>query len=351
MRGAAWLCSVIPMSIDLAAIFETITQGGDLTRAQTRAVFDRIMTGALPDTVIAGLLGALATKGESVDELVGAAEAMRARAVRVRCDAGCIDTCGTGGDGVSTFNVSTTAAIIAAAAGAIVAKHGNRSTTRVSGSTEVLTLLGIDVDAPVPAVERALIEAHIGYLNARRLHPAMSHAAPVRQALPVRTIFNLLGPLTNPAGARRQLLGVPRPELTEKLAEVLASLGTEHAWVVHGEGLCDVTITGTTIVVEVKDGVLHRFTVSPDDAGLEPASLDALRVSSSQQSAAVVLDILKGTSGAPRDHALMNAGAALVVAGVAGDLREGVTRAGRAIDEGDALRTLEQWRCLCGAGG
>jgi anthranilate phosphoribosyltransferase len=183
------------------------------------------MAGQLNEAVIGALLGALLTKGECVDELVGAAQAMRGSALRVNCDADAIDTCGTGGDGISTFNVSTTAAIIAAAAGATVAKHGNCSSTRVSGSTEVLTELGIDVEADRGVVERSLREVGIGYLNARVLHPAMKYAAAVRQAIPFRTIFNLLGPLTNPAGVRRQLVGVPRPDLVERIAEALRRLG------------------------------------------------------------------------------------------------------------------------------
>jgi anthranilate phosphoribosyltransferase len=332
------------MPIQLRSIFEKVTTGRDLSRDEARWVFERIMAGEVSETVIAALLGCLAVKGEAVDELVGAAEAMRAAAVRVRCDADCIDTCGTGGDGISTFNVSTTAAIIAAAAGATVAKHGNRSTTRVCGSTEVLTLLGIDVEAHPALVERSLAEARIGYLNARLLHPAMKYAAPVRQALPMRTIFNLLGPLTNPAGARRQVLGVPRPELVEKMAEALLALGATHAWVVHGDGLCDLTITGSTLVIEVRGGRLRRFTLNPEDAGLPRARLDALRVVTPQDSADMVVRILEGERGPARDHALLNAAAALVVAGIIGDWQSGILRAGEAIDSGAALDTLKAWR-------
>jgi anthranilate phosphoribosyltransferase len=211
---------------DIKDVFHQVTNGRDLTREQSSQVFAQIMDGKTSQSTLAALLGALATKGECVDELVGAAEAMRARMHPVRCDLECIDTCGTGGDGISTFNVSTTAAIIAAAAGATVAKHGNRSTTRVSGSTEVLTKLGVDVDASIDTVERCLAEIRIGYLNAGLLHPAMKYAAPVRQAIPTRTIFNLLGPLTNPAGARRQVLGVPRLDLLDTIAQTLHNLGS-----------------------------------------------------------------------------------------------------------------------------
>ena len=245
--------------------------------------------------------------------------------------------------------MSTTAGIIASGAGATVAKHGNRSTTRVSGSTEVLTELGLDVNAEVAVVERSLAEARIGYLNARLLHPAMKYAAPVRQAIPVRTIFNLLGPLTNPAGAKRQVLGVPHLDLVDTIAGALLELGTDHAWVVHGDdGLRDLTITSATTVVEVRGGELHRMRISPDDVGLQKAALESLRVESAHQSAAVLNRILQGEQGPKRDHAILNAGAALVVAGIAEDIREGVTLAGRAIDTGAARDTLARWLSIAG---
>lgn len=309
------------------------------------------MDGQVPEALLGALLGALVTKGEAVSELIGAAEAMRAHATGIACDGECIDTCGTGGDGISTFNVSTTAAIVAAAAGATVAKHGNRSTSRASGSTEVLQELGIDTDADVPVVERSLRKVRIGYLNARRLHPAMRHAARVRQAIRVRTIFNLLGPLTNPAGAKRQLLGVPRRDLMETMANALHGLGATHVWVVHGgDGLCDVTVTAETHVVELKDGRLARFTIAPEDVGLSRAPLDSLRVASSAESAEMVAAVLSGRHGPPRDHTLMNAGAALIVAGRAGDLATGVKLAAEAIDGGAAMETLSTWRQVAGVG-
>jgi len=334
------------MSSELKAIFEKLAAREDLTRAEARWVCERIMAGELAEATIGALLGAIAVKGESVDELVGAAEAMRAASVRVRCDADCIDTCGTGGDGISTFNVSTTAAIIAASAGAVVAKHGNRSTTRASGSTEVLTQLGIGTDAPVQIVERCLAEARIGYLNARLLHPAMKFAAPVRQAIPIRTIFNLLGPLTNPAGARRQVLGVPHVDLTEKIAAALLQLGAVHAWVVHGEGLCDLTATGRTSVVEVHGGRINRFTIEPESMGIKRSPLDALRIETPEQSAEAIRFVLNGGVGPRRDHALLNAAAALHVAGVAMDLGEGIALAAQAVDSRAARQTLELWRSM-----
>ncbi|MGB0716365.1 MAG: anthranilate phosphoribosyltransferase [Phycisphaerae bacterium] len=328
-------------------VFETLSSGGHLPRDLARWVFDRIMDGELDETVTGAILGALLIKGESVDELAGAAEAMRSRVTAVAAPADAIDTCGTGGDGISTFNVSTTAAIIAAAAGATVAKHGNRSTTRASGSTDVLSELGIPVDADVPVLERCLRDARIAFLNAQRLHPAMKYAAPVRKAIPVRTLFNLLGPLTNPAGVKRQVIGVPRIELTTLLAEVLRELGSTHVWVVHGsDGLCDLTISAETAVVELRDGEIHRFTIRPEDVGLERAPLKSLLVDSPVISAEVVQAILRGVPGPQREHALLNAGAALVVAGQAGSLLESVQMAAEAIDSRAALDTFHRWRAV-----
>lgn len=334
---------------DIKTVFATLSRGEDLTRDQMRGMFERIMSGSVRESVTGALLGALSVKGESLDELVGAAEAMRAMARPIACDAECLDTCGTGGDGISTFNVSTTAAIIAAAAGATVAKHGNRSTSRCSGSTEVLDCLGIDIHAEDATVERSLREARIGYLNAQRLHPAMSHAAAVRSALPFRTVFNLLGPLTNPAGAKRQVVGVPRYELLGLIASALLELGAEHAWVVHGaDGLCDLTITGETRVLEVRDGRMEEFTVVPEEVGLERGELSALIVDSPAASAEAIQGILRGVPGPQRDHALLNAGAAIVVAGLAKELAGGVKIASDAVDNGSALDTFHHWRCIAG---
>lgn len=310
------------------------------------------MSGAVPDAEIEFLLRALLKKGECVEEIVGAAQAMRAGATRVHSDAECIDTCGTGGDGISTFNVSTTAAIIASAAGAVVAKHGNRSTTRASGSTEVLTGLGINVEADLSTVERCLNEIGIAYLNARMLHPAMKRAASARRAIPGRTTFNLLGPLTNPAGARRQVLGVPNRGMGELIAGALLELGTDHAWVVRGDdGLGDLTVTSETQVVEICGRSKREFQVCPEEVGLGRHSLETLRVDSPKRSAEVVLEILSGVRGGPRDHALLNAGAALLVAGKAMGLKEGVARASEVLDNGAALAKLNEWRALAGVCG
>jgi len=337
------------MDQEVKAVFARVTGGGDLTREQARRTFERIMTGEVSQPLMGALFGALLTKGESVEELVGAAEAMRARVTRIACPADAIDTCGTGGDGISTYNVSTTAAIIAAAGGATVAKHGNRSTTRICGSTEVLAELGIDVEAPRQAVELSLATIGIGYLNARMLHPAMHYAAAVRQAIPSRTIFNLLGPLTNPAGVRRQIVGVPRPELVPLMAGALSQLGAVHAWVVHGaDGLCDLSVTSKTTVVEVLDGRLRTLAIEPEDVAIRRGTLSDLMIDSPQAGAKAVLQILDGEQGPRRGHALLNAGAALVVAGVAPDLRAGVDRASQAVDSGAAKAKLAQWREIAG---
>jgi len=331
---------------DIAAITARIRSNRHLTRTEARNVFEQIMTGRIEPGAMGEFLQALAAKGETVDEIAGAADVMNEKVTRVHCDADCIDTCGPGGDGISTFNVSTTAAIIAAAAGATVAKHGNRTHTRVSGSAEAIAELGVNLDAPVATLERCLRECRIAFLYAPNLHPAMKYAGPVRKKLGIRTIFNLLGPLTNPAGARRQVLGTSKPELTDLLAQVLAARNARHAWVVHGDtgtgqGLCDLTITGPTRITEVRQGQIRTFTVHPADLGFEPAPLEALLVDSPQASAAAMRDILSGNDQGPRrQHALLNAAAALVVAGLADDLPTALTAAVDALDSGAAKATL-----------
>ena len=322
-------------------LIKQVSRGESLSQSQAQQAFDRIMEGQVPPAVLGALLRALASKGETADELVGAARAMRRAATPVGCDRPCMDTCGTGGDGISTFNVSTVAAIIAAAAGAVVAKHGNRTQSRVSGSSEVLTVLGVNLEADIPVLERCLGELGLAFLHAPRLHPAMRHAAAVRKSIRSRTIFNLVGPLANPAGARRQLLGVSKPAHVDLMAMALQQLGAERAWVVHGaDGLCDLSITGPSTVAVVDASAVTRMIVSPQDVGLTPARLDALLVSSPAHSAEVVRSILAGTHGPPRDHALINAAAALVVYGVAHDLPDGLTRAAGAIDSGAASDLL-----------
>ena len=331
------------------ATLAKLTAGEDLTRGEAHALFDAIMAGQVESALLAAILAALATKGECADEIIGAAQAMRSRVASVALppNVAAIDTCSTGGDGQPTFNISTTVAIVAAAAGATVAKHGNRSNTRVSGSAEGLAALGINVEAGVPALERCLRDARIAFLYALKLHPAMKHAAPVRKALGVRTIFNLLGPLTNPAGVRRQLLGVNRPDLVETMTAALRELGAERAMVVHGlDGLCDLSLSapsrigrwdGQTIRVEEVDcGVIHA----------QPAPVEKLFVGSPQESAAVIEGVLAGQAGPPREVVVFNAAAALWVAGLADGWKDGAEKARSAIDSGAARETLTRWREL-----
>ncbi|GJM25558.1 MAG: anthranilate phosphoribosyltransferase [Phycisphaerae bacterium] len=320
-----------------------VQNGEHLTREETRETFASMMAGALEPQWTAALICALKTKGEHVDELVGAAEAMRHAAKRVRCDRPCIDTCGTGGDGISTFNVSTTAAIIAAAGGAVVAKHGNRTNTRVSGSSEVLNELGVNLEADIPVLERCLDRCNLAFMHAPHLHPAMVHAVPVRKAIAARTMFNLLGPLANPAGTEFQILGVSRHEHLELMASALNKLGAKRVWVVHGEdGLCDLTITGKTHICELRDGAVKMHTVQPKDVGLTVAPLEELIVGSPSESAACVRAILNKEHGPKRDHAVLNAAAALTVYGVTETLSEGVQLAIQMIDSGKAQEKLAQ---------
>lgn len=317
--------------------------GDHLSQDEAYDAFLQIMSGQSSDAEVAGLLVALAARVETVDEIVGAARAMRDKVTRVRCSRECIDTCGTGGDGISSFNVSTTAAIIAAAAGTTVAKHGNRTNTRASGSAEVLQALGVNIDADVPVLERCLAECRIAFLFAPKLHPAMKYAVPVRKALKVRTIFNLLGPLTNPAGATRQIIGVPRAAMTELLANALAKLGCKRAMVVHGsDGLCDLTITGPTRISELNNGTVRTYDITPEDAGLQRASLKTLLVDSPQASADAVRAVLNGERSPRRDHALLNAAAALLITGAGENLRDAMQLSADAIDNGSAREKLAQ---------
>jgi anthranilate phosphoribosyltransferase len=330
----------------MKAVLQKLVRGQDLAEEEAYELFCQIMSGQLSEATIAAVLTALAAKGEVVDELAGAARAMREKVTPVRCPGGTnpIDTCGTGGDGISTLNTSTAAAIVAAGCGATVAKHGNRTNTRASGSADVLEVLGLNLDADVPVMEKCLAKAGIAFLFAIKLHPAMRHAAPVRKQLGIRTIFNLLGPLTNPAGVKRQVLGVSRPELTEKIASVLRQIGSERAMVVHGlNGLCDLSISGPSIVSELADGQVRSYQVDPSELGLAGGTLEDLQVDSPEASAQAIRDVLDGQTGPHRDAVVLNAASALVVAGLAQDLSDGVSRAAGAIDDRSAKATLDRW--------
>lgn len=332
-----------------------LAQGESLSQDAAYQVFEQIMTGRGTDAQIGALLGMLQTRlgGPTADEITGAARVMREKVVPVAVPAGVepIDTCGTGGVNGVTFNVSTTAAIIAAGAGAYVVKHGNRSVTSRSGSSQVLEALGVRLDVPVERVERCIAEARIGFCFAPAHHPAMRHAIGPRKELRFRTIFNLLGPLTNPAGAKRQLLGTVSPAVADQLAQVLANLGATHAMVVHGDGQDDITTTGETYIARVRDGrVVESQTVAPEQFGLTRAKLSDLMIDDPAASADAVRRVLGGESGPMRDISCLNAAAALVVAGAADDLADGLRRARAAIDQGDANTALTKLAELTQAG-
>jgi anthranilate phosphoribosyltransferase len=316
----------------------------DLTRAETREAFLHIMSGQATDAQIGGLLVGLAAKGTTVEELVGAATVMREKAIPIPCDGDdvIIDTCGTGGDVRGTFNISTAAAIIVAAAGVRVVKHGNRSATSKSGSADVLEKLGVKLELNPPQLKQCLDAANICFAFARYHHPAMKFVGAARAALGIPTIFNLLGPLTNPARAKHQLLGVFRPELTERLATVLRELGSQRAWVVHADdGLDELSTLGQTRVSELNNGAVHTWTLDPADLGLPYAQLSDLQVHSVDQAAEALRRVFAGQKGPTRDIALLNAAAALVVAEKASDLKSALTLAAQAIDSGHAAQTLD----------
>ncbi len=299
------------------------------------------MDGDATQAQIAALLTALHLRGETVPELLGATRAMRARMTRVQAPPGAIDVCGTGGDGVGTLNVSTATAFVVTACGVVVAKHGNRALTSRAGGSDVLAALGVNMDVPPAALERQLGTFGIAFLFAPRHHPALRHAAPARSEIGFRTIFNLLGPLSNPAAVRHQLTGVYDPAWLTPMAETLGALGTERAWLVHGQGLDELTLAGPTEVVEWHNGDLRQFSVTPEEAGLRYAPIESIRGGDAAENAAALRALLEGAPGAYRDTVLLNAAAALIVAGRAGDLRQGAQMAASALDRGAALDVLE----------
>jgi anthranilate phosphoribosyltransferase len=335
-----------------AALIEKLQRRQDLTVDEAASAMESIMDGRAEPAHIAGLLVALAMKGERPTEIVGFARTMRQRATRLeREHAPVFDTCGTGGDRAHTFNVSTIAALVLAACGVPVAKHGNRSVSSRCGSADLFEALGVNIGAAPDVVERCLDEAGIAFFFAPTFHPSMRHAAPTRKALGVRTAFNLLGPLTNPAGAARQLVGVPRPELTELVARSLALLGSERAWVVHGaDGLDEISTTGYTKVSEVRHGAVNTFYVHPSDFGLPKSAPAALAGGDAADNAAIARAVLAGERGAPRDIVLLNAAASLLIAERAATIEDGIDQASRAIDEGRAAAALERLIAISGAG-
>ncbi len=313
-----------------------------LTRAEASDAFEAIMSGSATPAQGAGFLMALRMRGETVDEIAAAASVMRAKALPVNAPEGAIDIVGTGGDGKRTLNISTAAALIVAGAGVPVAKHGNRALSSASGASDALTALGVNLDAGVPTIERSLIEANIGYMAAPNHHSAMRHVMPIRQEMGVRTIFNLLGPLTNPAGVKRQLSGAFSADWIRPMAETLAALGTTKAWLVHGgDGTDELAISAISKVCTVEGNVIREFTVSPADAGLPEHPFEEIVGGDPAANAAKLTSLLAGEKGAYRDAALLNAAAGLVVADRAIDLREGVKLASESIDSGAAKAALD----------
>ncbi|NKB68738.1 MAG: anthranilate phosphoribosyltransferase [Candidatus Latescibacteria bacterium] len=322
---------------------QQLIEGKDLDGDQARAVMEQIMSGEATDAQIGAFLIALRCKGETVEEIAGCARVMRAKATPIAAPEGpVIDTCGTGGDGSGTFNISTTVAFVAAGAGLCVAKHGNRAMSSQCGSADVLQALGINIEADVDRVGQCLQEAGIGFLFAPLLHGAMKHAIGPRREIATRTVFNVLGPLTNPAGAPCQLIGVYAADLTAKIAGVLGELGSQHAFVVHGlDGLDEITTTGPSQISELRDGQVETYQITPEDFGLQRADAGALKGGSAEDNARILTDILDGQTGAPRDVVLLNAAAAIVAGGLAADLAAGLETARQSIDSGSARQKLE----------
>ncbi len=328
----------------IAVAIRRAVAGEHLDRDSMYEVFCHVMDGKASDVQKSALLIALRMKGETVDEITGAAMAMRERVTPLDVDrTNLVDTCGTGGDGRGTFNISTVAAIVAAAAGAQVAKHGNRAVSSSCGSADVLAELGVNIDIDAPRMSQILRRTGISFLFAPKLHPAMSAVAGVRRELGVRTIFNVLGPLTNPAFARRQVLGVYSDHLVETVANVLLALGADHAMVVHSrDGLDELSVSAPTHVCEVRDGAVRSYEITPADGGVDTHELEAIIGGDAKMNASIARSVLEGKSGAAQDVVVLNAGAALYVAGVAGSVREGVALARQAIASGRAAAKLEE---------
>jgi len=320
-----------------------VAAGASLTRTEAESAFDSMLSGEVTPSQMGGFLMALRVRGETVDEITGAVAAMRAKMLRVKAPPDAIDIVGTGGDSSGSYNVSTLASIITAACGVTVAKHGNRAASSRSGAADTLAALGVKIGLSPEGVERCIHEAGIGFMMAPAHHASMRNVGPTRVELGTRTIFNLLGPLSNPAGVRRQLVGVFSAAWLEPMAEVLRNLGSERVWVTHGlDGLDEITTTGPTKVVELKGGAFHAFELTPEMAGLPRSAAAALKGGDPAHNAKALIDVLDGAPGAYRDIGLITTGAALVVAGKAGSVRDGVAMADAAIRSGAARRTLDR---------
>ena len=338
------------MADDFKALIGKVATGASLSREEAANAFDRMMSGEATPSQMGGLLMALRVRGETIDEITGAVSAMRSKMLRVIAPPNAIDVVGTGGDASGSYNISTCAAFIVAGAGVPVAKHGNRALSSRSGAADVLHALGVRIDVPPDHISRCIAQAGIGFMFAPAHHPAMRHVGPTRVELGTRTIFNLLGPLSNPAGVKRQMVGVFSKQWVEPLAHVLRNLGSERAWVVHGsDGLDEITTSGPTAVASLELGEVKTFEIAPEDVGLKRARPDALRGGDAEQNAKALLAVLKGERSAFRDVAVLNAAAALVVAGKASDLKDGVALAQKSIDSGEAEGALERLIVVSGA--
>ena len=329
-------------SDDMKQLIGRVARGQTLSVEQATGAFDLMMSGEATSTQIAAFLIALRVRGETVDEITGGALTMRDKMTRITGPANAMDVVGTGGDGHGTYNISTAAALVVAGAGVPVAKHGNKAMSSKSGAADVLAALGVNLEADIAVVERALNEAGICFMFAQRHHSAMKHVGPTRVELGTRTVFNLLGPISNPAGVKRLLVGVFDRAWVEPLAQVLGNLGAERAWVVHGaDGMDELSTTGPSFVAELDNGAVRTFEVTPEEAGLAPASLDDLKGGDAETNASAMRALLDGDHGPYRDIVIYNAGAALVVSGEVSGLKEGVAAAVLAIDGGKAREKLE----------
>ena len=331
----------------ITGFIQRLLERQDLLPEEARHAMEEILAGNATEAQIASFLTALRMKGETPGELIEFARVMREKAEPFWDGTvlDVLDTCGTGGDRSQSFNISTAAAFVAAGAGIRVAKHGNRSATSQCGSADVMEALGIDIHLPVARLRAAVSEVGIGFLFAQRFHSSMKHVAPVRSQLKIRTVFNILGPLANPANARFQVVGVFAPNVQELMADALAGLGVDHAFVVHGsDGVDEISITAPTRIIQIRQGVSKTFTIKPDDFGIPTATATDLRGGDAKQNAAIVESILQGEAGPRRNVVLLNSAAALVAAGVAPDFNEGLKTAAQAIDSGDAFRRLQALR-------
>jgi len=340
------------MADEFKALIAKVATGGSLTREEAAGAFDRMMSGEATPSQMGGLLMALRVRGETVDEITGAVTTMRAKMLSVKAPSGAVDVVGTGGDASGSFNISTCAAFIVAGAGVPVAKHGNRALSSKSGAADVLQALGVKIELNADEVSRCIDEAGIGFMFAPAHHPAMKNVGPTRVELGTRTIFNLLGPLSNPARVKRQMIGTFSKHWVEPMVQVLKNLGSESIWVVHGsDGLDEITTAGPTSVAALENGKIRTFEVTPEDAGLPRSKPEALRGGDAEQNAKALLDVLKGKPSAFRDVSILNAAAALIVAGKAKDLKQGAVLAAKSIDSGEAEGRLDRLIAVSNATG